>query len=88
MGRGPLQRVGTICERTTAGATLMFDFLGGLGLLANWRLLAGKLITIAICLLIIFGVPSEVPRLLLCAPVLILGVFLSYRWENRGRREN
>ena len=64
----------------------MLDLLEIGELFLPWRLYVGLALTGLLCWLIVSLVPSLAAQLLICIPVGLTGVVLSFRWQIRADR--
>ena len=63
----------------------MLDFILEIGeLFLSWRLYVGLAVTAAICWLIVALVPNQILQLVICIPVVIAGLIVSWRWQVRA----
>lgn len=66
----------------------MIDLLLEIGeLFLSWRLYVGFVITGLLCWLSFTSISNESVRLLVCVPVGLVGVFLSFRWQIRAEKD-
>ena len=59
----------------------IFDLLELGELLLSWRLYVGFAITVAICYGIVQLIPNDTAAWVVCAPVALVGVIASFRWQ-------
>lgn len=53
-------------------------------LFLSWRLYLGIAVTAGLCWLLISLVPNETAQWVICVPLGLIGVFLSFRWQIRA----
>lgn len=63
----------------------LLDFVFGIAeLFLSWRLYVGFAVTAGLCWLLISFLPNETAQWLVCVPLGLVGVFLSFRWQIRA----
>ena len=63
----------------------LLDFIFGIGeLFLSWRLYVGFALTGVACLLLVFVIPNQTAQWVICAPLGLIGAFLSFRWQIRA----
>jgi len=53
-------------------------------LLAYWRLCLGLALTVLACGLLVLVIPDHLARWIICVPLGVVGVFLTFRWQHRS----
>jgi Flp pilus assembly protein TadB len=64
----------------------LLDLLGLGDLLISWRFHVGIAATALLCLAIVQWVPDESVAWVICIPLGIIGMILSFRWQLRADR--
>jgi hypothetical protein len=52
--------------------------------LLSWRLYVGFALTALACWLLVSAIPDYAARWIICSPLGLAGVFLSFRWQIRA----
>ena len=52
--------------------------------LVSWRLYVGFLLTALACWLLVLVIPNQPAQWVICVPLGLIGVFLSFRWQIRA----
>ena len=63
----------------------LMDFVVGIvDSLAYWRVGFGIALTGLACWLTVVLIPNDTAKLMLCLPLVLIGVFFSFRWQHRS----
>ncbi|GGA82763.1 hypothetical protein GCM10011521_21310 [Arenimonas soli] len=60
------------------------DFLDFVDLFVSWRFYAGLLTTCLACLAVFLFIPSEPVAIVVAVPLGVIGLVLSWRWQQRA----
>lgn len=52
--------------------------------LLSWRLYTGLALTALVCWLLVLAIPNHMAQWIICAPLGLTGMFLSFRWKIRA----
>lgn len=61
----------------------LFDLADVVDLFLSWRFYLGLALTAAACLGVFQLVETDVLRWAFCTPIVVVGVFLSFQWQQR-----
>jgi FtsH-binding integral membrane protein len=63
----------------------LIDFIVGIvDLLVYWRLVLGLALTALACWLLFIMIPDHPAQWIICAPLGLIGVFFTFRWQYRS----
>lgn len=65
----------------------LFDLADVVDLFLSWRFYLGLALTAAACLGVFQLVETDVLRWAFCTPIVVVGVFLSFQWQQRAESD-